>query len=133
MCGKEGHLAKNCRYRKDRDDDKPNKKVKVTIGNGDEASGSRYGNFPVVFSAIQSTNWWVDTGANIHVCSDISLFTSYQGERSSSILMGNGSTAPVLGVGTVELKLSSGKIVHLKNVQHVPSINRNLISGSFLF
>ena len=46
--------------------------------------------------------------------------------------MGNGSAAPVLGVGTVELKLSSGKIVHLKNVQHAPSINRNLIIGSLL-
>ena len=46
--------------------------------------------------------------------------------------MGNGSAAPVLGVGMVELKLSLGKIVHLKNVQHAPSINRNLISGSLL-
>ena len=79
--------------------------MNVTIGNGDEAGGSRYGNFPVVFSAIQSTDWWVDTGANIHVCSDISLFTFYQG---------NGCAAPVFSVGTVELKLSSGKIVHLK-------------------
>ena len=46
--------------------------------------------------------------------------------------MGNGSTAPILGVGTVELKLSSGKIVHLKNVRHAPSINRNLIRGFLL-
>ena len=46
--------------------------------------------------------------------------------------MGNGFTAPVLSVGTVELKLSSVKIVHLKNVQHAPSINRNLISGFLL-
>ena len=88
--------------------------------------------FPVVFLVLQSTDWWVDTGVNIHVCSDISLFTSYQGEWSSSVLMGNGSAAPVLGVGTVELKLSSGKIVHLKNMQHALSINRNLISGSLL-
>ena len=70
--------------------------------------------FPVVFLVLQSTDWWVDTGVNIHVCSDISLFTSYQGVRTSSVLMGNGSTAPVFGVGTVELKLRSGKIVHLK-------------------
>ena len=55
MCGKEGHLAKNCRYRKDRDDGKPNKKVNITIGEGDEAGGSRYGNFLVVFSVLQST------------------------------------------------------------------------------
>ena len=31
-----------------------------------------------------------------------------------------------------KLKLSSGNNVHLKNVQHAPSINRNLISGSLL-
>jgi len=49
VCGKEGHLAKNCRYRKDRDDGKPNKKVNVTIGNSDEAGGSRYGNFWLYF------------------------------------------------------------------------------------
>ena len=46
--------------------------------------------------------------------------------------MGNGSSAPIFGVGTVELKQSLEKIVHLKNVQHAPSINRKLISGSLL-
>ena len=29
-------------------------------------------------------DWWVDTGANIHVCADISLFSSYQVGRTSS-------------------------------------------------
>ena len=62
----------------------------------------------------------------------MSMFSSYQGAQVSSILMGNGSAAPVLGVGMVELKLTSGKTVHLRNVQHAPSINRNLISGSLL-
>jgi hypothetical protein len=106
--------------------------VNVTIGDGDEAGGSRYGNFLVVFSILQSTDWWVDTGTNIHVCSDVSLFTSYQGARTSFVLMGNGSAASILGVGTVELKLSSGKIVHLRKVHNAPPINRNLISGSLL-
>ena len=49
VCGKGRHLAKNCRYRKDRDDGKPNKKVNVTIGNSDEDGGSRYGNFWLYF------------------------------------------------------------------------------------
>jgi hypothetical protein len=60
------------------------------------------------------------------------MFSSYQGARASSILMGNGSAAPVLGVGTVEVKLTSRKTVHLRNMQHAPSINMNLISGSLL-
>jgi hypothetical protein len=48
------------------------------------------------------------------------------------MMMGNGSHASVHGVDMVDLKLTSGKIVHLKNVQRVPSINKNLVSGSLL-
>jgi hypothetical protein len=46
--------------------------------------------------------------------------------------MGNGSHASVRGVGTVDLKFTSGKIVQLRNVQHIPSMNKNLVSGSLL-
>jgi hypothetical protein len=46
--------------------------------------------------------------------------------------MGNGSRAQVLGAGTVNLKFTSGKTVLLKNVQHVPSIKKNLVSGSMM-
>jgi hypothetical protein len=46
--------------------------------------------------------------------------------------MGNGSHAHVLGVGTVILKFISGKTMLLKNVQHIPSIKKNLVSGSLL-
>ncbi|WVZ58555.1 hypothetical protein U9M48_008818 [Paspalum notatum var. saurae] len=52
--------------------------------------------------------------------------------RDCSVLMGNGSAVSVLGTGTVDLKFTSGKIVQLKNVQHVPSMNKNLVSGSLL-
>jgi hypothetical protein len=34
--------------------------------------------------------------------------------------MGNGARAAIRGVGTVDLKLISGKTVQLKNVHHVP-------------
>ena len=46
--------------------------------------------------------------------------------------MGNSSSASVRGVGTVVLKFTSGKIVRLKNVHYVPSVNKNLVSGSLL-
>jgi hypothetical protein len=60
------------------------------------------------------------------------MFSFYQAAGNSSVLMGNGSHASVCGVGTVDLKFSSGKIVRLKNVHYVPSINKNLVSGSLL-
>jgi hypothetical protein len=40
--------------------------------------------------------------------------------------------ARVLGEGTGTLKFTSGKTIQLKNVQHVPTINKNLVRGSLL-
>jgi hypothetical protein len=66
------------------------------------------------------------------VYADISLFTSFQVGRTGALLMGNGSHAHVHGVGSNILKLTSGKAVLLKHVQHVPSIKKNLVSISLL-
>jgi hypothetical protein len=95
-----------------------------------EAEGSRYE--PKILLACQSIDWWLDTGANIHVCSDLNLFSTYHAANDCSVLMGNGSRAAVQGVGRVDIKLTSEKTLSLKNVQHVPRINRNLISGFLL-
>ncbi len=46
--------------------------------------------------------------------------------------MGNNALARVLGVGRVDLTLTSGKILTLQGVHHVPDIRRNLVSGSLL-
>ena len=100
----------------------------VTTINADDG----YGNLPTVLSVFQSPSWWVDKCANIHVCADISMFSSYQGLQGVSVLMGNGSHVSVRGVGSVDLKFTSGKIVQLRNVQHVPTIRKNLVSVSLL-
>ena len=48
------------------------------------------------------------------------------------MLLGNETHTRVIGVGTVNLKFTSEKTVQLKNVQHVPAIKKNLVSGSLL-
>ena len=126
-CGEVGHFSKDCPDRADRKGKKPKSINVVTASNTDG-----YGNLFTVLSVFQSPCWWIDTGANVHVCSDITMFSSYQVQRDSSVLMGNGSHASVRGVGTVDLKFTSGKIVQLRNVQHVPTMNKNLVSGSLL-
>jgi hypothetical protein len=55
------------------------------------------------------------------------MFTSYQA-RGSSVMMVYELHAIVLGIGPVDLKFTSGKIVQLKNVMHVPSIKKNLVN-----
>ena len=134
-CGELGHFSKDCPERADRrgkrgGNGQSSKTVNTVTASKTGDTG--YGNLPTVLSVIQSFDWWIDTGANVHVCSDIAMFSSYQVTRDCSVLMGNGSAASVLGTGTVDLKFTSGKIVQLKNVQHVPSMNKNLVSGSLL-
>jgi hypothetical protein len=132
VCGSPDHWAKKCPNRKGRKPQLEQRTVNmVASSSGGGTSG--YNNLPYVLSVLQSTTWWLDSGANVHVCSDASLFTSYQVARDSSVMMGNGSHAFVHGVGTIDLKSTSGKIMQLKNVQHVPSINENLVSGSLLY
>jgi hypothetical protein len=49
-----------------------------------------------------------------------------------SLLMGNGSHVHVIGVDTLNMKLTLGKIVQLKNMQHVSTIRKNVVSGCLL-
>jgi hypothetical protein len=49
--------------------------------------------------------------SSFNVCADISLFLSYQVRGTGSLLMENGSHVCVLGVGMVNLKLTSGRTV----------------------
>ena len=110
-CGEPGHISREC---PDRADQKGKKGKNVNMVTASNTDG--YGNLSTVLSVFQSPSWWIDTGANVHVCADMSMFTSYQVARDSTVLMGNGSHASVRGVGTVDLKFTSGKIVQLKNV-----------------
>jgi hypothetical protein len=103
----------------------------MVVSEGGGTTG--YGNFlPTVLLVCSSPEWWIDIGANIYVCADISMFSSYQVEGTTSLLMGNCAHACVLGASTVILKFTLGKIIQLKNVQHVHTIKKSLVSGSLL-
>jgi hypothetical protein len=126
VCESSDHFTAKCPNRKG-----GKKSANMVINEAGGTSG--YGNLlPTILSVCQSSKFWVDTGANIHVCADVSLFSSYQVGGSSSLLMRNISYVRVLGAGTVDLKLTSGKILRLRNMQHVPTIKKNLVSGSLL-
>ncbi|KAL0313933.1 UNVERIFIED_CONTAM: Retrovirus-related Pol polyprotein from transposon TNT 1-94 [Sesamum angustifolium] len=49
-----------------------------------------------------------------------------------TVSMGNSSTAEVLGIGSVDLKFPSRRILSIKRVHHVPIVRRNIISGSVI-
>ncbi|KAL0288025.1 UNVERIFIED_CONTAM: Retrovirus-related Pol polyprotein from transposon TNT 1-94 [Sesamum calycinum] len=49
-----------------------------------------------------------------------------------TISIGNSCTAEVLGIGSVDVKFPSKRILSSKRVHHVPTIRRNIISGSMI-
>ena len=90
------HWASSCPDHKFKQENKSANMVVSEVKGG--ISG--YGNFlPFVLSFCLSPDWWMDSSANIHMCADVSLLTSYQVDGTVALLMENGSHARVLGVG----------------------------------
>jgi hypothetical protein len=119
VCGSSDHWAITCPGHKFKQEKKPSQEKKTTnmIVSETVEGTLGYGNLlPTILSVCQSPEWWTDTGANMHVCANIYLFSSYQCKGARALLMGNGSHACVFGVSIVILKFTSGKTALLKNV-----------------
>ena len=87
----------------------------------------------VNFISSNTKEWWVDTRATRHVCSDKKMFSSYQTiDNGEQLFMGNSSSSKAEGQGKVVLKMTSGKELTLNDVLHVQEIRKNLVSGSLL-
>jgi hypothetical protein len=137
-CGKKGHYIRECRFLKNQMKEKELNTSEANVVDEIVAmvSEMQIGMITEVHmasAAENSSEWWYDSGATIHVCNNKMLFKEYvEAGNGLEVLMGNHNTAKVLGTGTVELVLSSGKKLKLTNVYHVPDIKKNLVSASLL-
>jgi hypothetical protein len=69
-----GHYAKDCLDRTECHGKKGNVNTMITSNEGDKG----HGNLSFIFSIFQSPSCWIDIGANVHMCSNINMFSSYQ-------------------------------------------------------
>ena len=79
-------------------------------------------------------DWWLDTGATIHICKGHNVFKSYEENKGEADEVTGANKVPskVLGKGTIELPFTSGKVLTLVNVFYVSDMCKNLVSGYFL-
>ena len=75
--------------------------------------------------------WFVMSGATVHACSNRYSFKDYRAIKGRIMLL-DGTKKSVVGIGTVELKVSTGCSLTLKDVIHVPGIIKDVISLSKL-
>jgi hypothetical protein len=77
--------------------------------------------------------WWIDTGATHHICSDRRMFTSFKAAANGEKLyMDTSATFSIPGQGKVVMKITLGRELTLNKVPYVPDICKNLVSGSLL-
>ncbi|GJZ61645.1 hypothetical protein Tco_0617782 [Tanacetum coccineum] len=82
---------------------------------------------------IPSANgWYLESGATVHVCDPRDKFVDYQKVIGKQVIMANCDRADICEFGSVKPKFTSGNVVTLKNVYHVTSIPKCLISVSKL-
>ncbi|KAH9722428.1 hypothetical protein KPL70_006731 [Citrus sinensis] len=135
FCGKKGHRQSDCRFKKKKEEVNSHK-ANVIENKSEEicamVSEMQIGMITETNMAVtKSYDWWLDSGATIHVCNDKKFFLSYKEETEGQmVLMGNNNAAIVAGKRVVEINFTSGKKVTLYNVFHVPSVRKNLISAS---
>ncbi|RVW87884.1 Retrovirus-related Pol polyprotein from transposon TNT 1-94 [Vitis vinifera] len=130
-CGKQGHKSVDCRL------PKKNKPKEANVI--DDITKNVYDiDLTAVVSEVNLVGsnpkeWWIDTGATRHVCSDKKMFSIFEPiENREKVFMGNFATSEIKGQGKVILKMTSGKELTLTNVLYVPEIRKNLVSGSLL-
>ncbi|KAK2978819.1 hypothetical protein RJ640_002436 [Escallonia rubra] len=73
-----------------------------------------------------------DSGASVHCTPHRDYFSDYVHGDYGHVTVGNGYRCSIVGNGKVEIKLSNGGILVLKDVRHIPKLQKTLISISGL-
>ena len=71
--------------------------------------------------------WVLDSGACFHICNQREAFTDYK-EEVCKVESANGGDLHVQGIGSVRLKMDTGRMATLTGVRHILEIKRNLVS-----
>ena len=102
MCGKVGHNAAQCKFRK-----------RDSLHSKPQANLTESDIIVAVVSEVNLVNnlseWVLDTRATKHICTNRNMFAEYEEVNDGeSVFLGDASTTKVVGKVKVILKLTSG-------------------------
>ena len=139
-CGKNGHIARNCRHQPGSAGNEFAHSVEEYPYNPEEYAYASevldtyqpsyyHGQYYQAHGHNGTQPWYIDSGATSHVASDINKLDYVPNQTSfhSEVKTGGGESHPVHGIATSTLHTSTGEI-KLENVRYVPSLKRNLAS-----
>ncbi len=133
-CKKNNHDISECYKLKNKEKrkGKSNEEGKASVAASDNSSD---GETLVAFAGCASSGdeWIIDSAASFHICIHRDWFTTYNSvQDAGSVRMGDDNPRPIVGIGSIMIKMHDGIVRTLTDVRHVPGMKRNLISLSTL-
>ncbi|KAG9445072.1 hypothetical protein H6P81_016412 [Aristolochia fimbriata] len=114
VCDKEGHVKRDCPER-----------VKNTANVVD---GHEEKLCLLVYDEYKVENWYINSGASFHCTSHKEWFCDYIKGEFGHVIVRNGQKCKIEGRGIIHLKMNDGGKLILKEVRHIPDLQKNLIS-----
>ena len=85
-----------------------------------------------VASVEKCSSWFLDFACTFHICSHRDWFSDYVQSHAGEVVIGDGSTCEIIGIGSIYIQVYDGSIKKLIDVCFVPKLKRNLIYLSTL-
>ena len=84
-------------------------------------------------NTVMGCIWYLDSSASFHMTGNQDLFSDLEEkDLQQSIEFGDDERYSTTGIGTVTFQRQSSKPFPLKDVMHVPGLNKNLVSVAML-
>lgn len=124
ICRRNNHTTEQHR-------DKPlkNRKFQKSKNQYDAKKTTDISLFTTMAANVTSTNFIIDSGSNVHVCSQKDFFTDLNTKSEAGIKMANGDFAKCFGRGQVRQKLGD-RSLSISDTYYSPDLATNLISVS---
>lgn len=126
VCGKLGHTAATCYHRF-------NSSYMGSTPSTDQNKVNQVTAFVASPETLTDSAWYVDSGASNHITNDVNTLQQrmdYNGK--ANLIVGNGERLNICSVGNAWVSSNNSKELMLKDILHVPQIERNLLSISEL-
>lgn len=128
-CGKMGHIARDCRSKKQAQGHTSNEKGPKKVTFSKERAATIMTLSPTVANLRgRSGMLWLDSGATHHVVCDSSLLQDTRSPSVSSVVLGGGEEHAVTCEGDLFVTGGPRGSVLLTGVLHVPTLGINLVS-----
>ncbi|KAJ4728613.1 Retrovirus-related Pol polyprotein from transposon TNT 1-94 [Melia azedarach] len=121
-CQKFGHYASACRAYNNEVEEKAN--YVEEKNQGDETVLLAYKDN----NEGQENTWYLDTGANNHICGKRSMFVELDESTNGNVSFGDDSKVVVKGKGNILIQLKDGRHQFIGNVYYMPNMKSNILS-----